>query len=1180
MSEQEKNLYNLEQAQAEAEKVQEKAGEIAGGENVRGEDYKEAGWDVDLLIAEKQEEMKKALSERRLDSVEKIINFADKNNIRLEIAQACQKRLETALRERIRYAKEIIIFANQNNIELDLKKPEITQACQKGFAAYLSLGLFVDYKKYIIDFFKNNNIEIDLKKSEIAKACQKGLETSLSDGRYYVAIEIIDFCNDNNIKIDSNRTEVVQSCQEGLEKSFDGRVVSSYEKIINFAKKNNIELKIVHACKKGLESLFDVQYNRDISNDGTEIINFIEMYNIKIDISKFFQKGVEVFLSNGLIDRVRRVIGFVKRNNMWEDNDNDIEINLNRPEIIQACQKGLEMFLSKKGQSFDEIIDFAKENSIKLNKKSCIDLIEAGEEKFVDENIDLFQGEFFDKCKEFNLYPSEAYYINDFDKIDNLNDFKKEQCQDWFNKLKENHKIWQDQENISGPFEAGGEHFGYDKMFKYIGQEDRHDVLYNFDKITELAKESGLKLEQFYGQILNQVKMDDAQYGGEEEYDEEDEEYYETSIDSYQYLNNIADAVNVEEIENILQKAEKYKDIDKLQKLVRGFFKKENVFEDWKSLKKYYELTQILGKAELLDQLKELKKQGKDELYNYIETLAFHPNIDMQKVMQFWQEPERFLDIGEIHAEESHKRKKPSNYTEFPHLDLTAENLRDGLVEGDLDKLQDWQPLEVEYQLPENLSSKPKTLQYYLAKNIGVSDKEIRQTVGIKQDEKLKRNGKLFSSLTKRFKAEKLDLVKYLKGEQKIPEKMEQELEQFRGGEQAPTVEYRAKINLKSDPDGVVAGNDTACCMPFGSGKNNVYTYNPVCALFTVQKKAGNKWRTVAQSVLTKDIDIKKNISEIISQIENEKVKLDSLVDEDVLIQSEQIITADNIEVAPNFKENQDKDKILEYIYTDFFQEYIKQFGKQEKLDKKRAVIGKGYTDAMTNLNSIDNTFVPLAPVGYSDNLGKTALELKLDSEQEKMALKRKVSAREKPQRNDLVKSKIKGIENLTFKDSLQVSFLESKAYADNETLMEYMHNMENGLIAKDINNVSKERSNLSLKYVDDKKRMQGYILAYEGKSDGEEVIYISDLASNPKAKMTGGRLIKGFAEIYKEHYLDKNNFMPILAEAREKTSYAIIIKQLDKIGEQLGIKFKMEELEKKEKGGDTMHLVLIKPKK
>ena len=980
MPEQKENLYNLSQAQNEAEKIREKANEVSGGGDVKKEDYEEAKKGIDSLKAEKQEELETALS----------MGYGMNSQI-------------------------VINSARKNGIELDLNRFEVAQSCKKGLETVLSDGDIMD-ARIIIDFVKKNNIEFDLTSSEVAQSCQKGIEAALREPS---------------------------------------------------------------------------------SKDGQDSEAMTRITNIK------------------------------------------------------------------------QIINFVKENSIKLKEEIGFKLIHVGGEKHIDENRDLFQGKFFDKCKEFNLYPSEAYYINGFDKIDNLGVLDKEQYQDWFNNLKEKHQAWKDEENIIGPFEEGGEHFGYDKMFKYIGQEDRHQALYNFRKITELAKQSALEPEQFYGQILNQVKMDDAQYGEEE-----------NPLKSCEYLNNIADAVDIKEIENILQKVREYKDIDKLQKLVKGFSEKENVFEDWKSLKKYYELTQLLNKAELLDQPKELKKQGKDELYNYIETLAFHPNIDMQKVMQFWQKPKEFLDIGEIHAEESHKRKKPSNYIEIPHLDLTAENLRDGLVKGDLDKLQDWQPLEVEYQLPENLGKKPKSLQYYLAKNIGVSDKEIRQAVGIESDEKLKRNGKLFSRLNKRFKAEGLDLVKYLKGEQIISEKLEQELGQFKEEEETPITEYRAKINLKSDPDGVVAGNDTACCMPFGSGKNNVYTYDPVCALFTVQKKAGDKWRTVAQSVLTKDIDIKKNVSEIMSQIEHEKVKLDSIVDEDVLLESDNIITCDNIEVALNFKQNQDKDKILEYVYKDFFQEYIKQFGEQEKLDEKRAVIGKGYTDAITHLDNIDNTFVPIAPVGYSDNLGETALELKLDSEQEKLALKRKVSAQEKPQRKDLAESKIKGIENLTFKDSLQVSYLEGKAYADNETLMEYLHNMENGLIAKDINNVSKDRPNLSLKYIDDKKRMQGYILAYEGKSDDDEVIYISDLASNPKAKMAGGRLIKGFAEIYKEYYLDKDNLMPILAEAREKTSYAIIVKQLDKIGKELGVKFKIEELDEEEKGDDVMHLVLIKPEK
>lgn len=188
----------------------------------------------------------------------------------------------------------------------------------------------------------------------------------------------------------------------------------------------------------------------------------------------------------------------------------------------------------------------------------------------------------------------------------------------------------------------------------------------------------------------------------------------------------------------------------------------------------------------------------------------------------------------------------------------------------------------------------------------------------------------------------------------------------------------------------------------------------------------------------------------------------------------------------------------------------------------------------------------------------------------------------EKETRKDLAPMADKKVEHLTFMDSLQVAYLEGKAYHDNKSLMEYLHNMENGLIAKDINNVSKDRVNLSLKYVDDKKKMQGYILAHEGKMDkkGENIIYIADLAANPESKMAGGRLIKEFIELYKKYYLDEGKLIPIVARAREKTSYQIILKQAEKMGKELGVKFRVEELEEEKKGEDTMHLVKIIPEK
>ena len=60
----------------------------------------------------------------------------------------------------------------------------------------------------------------------------------------------------------------------------------------------------------------------------------------------------------------------------------------------------------------------------------------------------------------------------------------------------------------------------------------------------------------------------------------------------------------------------------------------------------------------------------------------------------------------------------------------------------------------------------------------------------------------------------------------------------------------------------MLAGSDTNCCMSFGSGKNNIYNFNPNCAIFTVQEsKADGSYRTIAQSVLTLDLDIKTAVS-------------------------------------------------------------------------------------------------------------------------------------------------------------------------------------------------------------------------------------------------------------------------------------------------------------------------------
>jgi hypothetical protein len=609
---------------------------------------------------------------------------------------------------------------------------------------------------------------------------------------------------------------------------------------------------------------------------------------------------------------------------------------------------------------------------------------------------------------------------------------------------------------------------------------------------------------------------------------------------------------------------------------------KKTSFASWKNLKKFDDISKILEHKELLENLQDLKKENKEELYNYVKKLMFHPNIDTQKVMQFWQNPEAFLDIGEIHRKESHELKKPSNYIDIPNLDLSAEELRDSLVEGSLDKIQDFQALDINYELTPKTELDTMNLKELISKALG------KRREGVKGEAQnpnalfgrlnsiFKKNGLKMTDFIKLNNSE--EIAEYFKDRIDIKELIRNELFNEKVGLKRKEKKgqiFRAKINKKSDPDGVIAGNDTVNCMRFGSGKNNVYTFNPGCALFTLQKQNGDgKWKTVTESVLTKDKDIKKNIAEILDQVTEAGSKLVDIVDSDVLKEQPSVITCDNIEVTPTFSKEENH-KIIETIYRDFFKEYANKYQSEENLDSNRIIIGRGYNDSLNELPPINNTFIPEAPLGYSDNLGSTALELNLNGNSPYRIANKKVTEHRAEKKTDKTKLP-KGIDELTYRDTLAVSYIEGKAYHDNESLMEYMHNLENGLIAKDINNSHKNRENLSLKYTGDDKNIHGYLIAYEGTKNDEPIIYVQDLASDGGAR-AGGSLIKGLLEKYKVNYLDKNNPVPIYAQFREQTSFKILIKQIDTFSKQLGKKLVMEEIGNYQSGDDSIHEVMIR---
>ena len=64
------------------------------------------------------------------------------------------------------------------------------------------------------------------------------------------------------------------------------------------------------------------------------------------------------------------------------------------------------------------------------------------------------------------------------------------------------------------------------------------------------------------------------------------------------------------------------------------------------------------------------------------------------------------------------------------------------------------------------------------------------------------------------------------------------------------------------------------------------------------------------------------------------------------------------------------------------------------------------------------------------------------------------------------------------------------------------------------------------------------------------------------------------------KNYIDQGIMKPITTHARDTTSYQIILKQLDRIGEKYNLDFKLEEVGSYYEGDDEMHTLIIYQKK
>lgn len=400
--------------------------------------------------------------------------------------------------------------------------------------------------------------------------------------------------------------------------------------------------------------------------------------------------------------------------------------------------------------------------------------------------------------------------------------------------------------------------------------------------------------------------------------------------------------------------------------------------------------------------------------------------------------------------------------------------------------------------------------------------------------------------------------------------------------EQGNRLKVRAAIELKNDPIAATIGDRIDSCMGLATGKQMNYLFSPACAQFTLSVvEPTEDW--IAQSVMVPYQQISQVVSNLYSN--TELPNLSEIFDPELLEVKPVVVGLDNIQGKPPAQYQELKPLFVE-VYRHFFGQFLATYGQTLNLDSSVVPVGSSYSYLAAEVlpDDLSNTFVQRVPVAYTDNSKAECYQLAPEISDERLRryflTNFEVEAGTPNPKfvspEDHVSGR--GVQPLSYLDSIQVGYLESMIYADNPSLLQGWAELENILIALEYHHAINGSPNLCLKYIDSNKTMKGYLIAWEGKHYNQEIIYIDDLAATNDSPLAGGRLIKAFIELYAKTYIENGKLMPILFEARHHTSYQLLLRHLSAAGKPLGITFKANELGESMINQDTMHQVIIYP--
>jgi hypothetical protein len=699
---------------------------------------------------------------------------------------------------------------------------------------------------------------------------------------------------------------------------------------------------------------------------------------------------------------------------------------------------------------------------------------------------------------------------------------------------------------------------------------------------------------KFRGEFIEKLIKDNSLYSHTGGLNEEEDTMGAGEFFNLRSLAKFSKIVSSLDFANINQVLESGKQLEVTRDLAVKL-EKEGPIHSWENLKKFYELSEMLRNKDVLEKLQDFKDRGMHKHYNFFRRLAFYPNskIPMQKVFEFMNEPEKFLGVDDLHGNQDvNERKKPVNMLLFPHLDLDAFDLRDALVGGTLDELQFFPPAEAHYKVYQEFNNQE------LLDILRVSLRGEEREDGTIDNARMAHNPRLlFRTLQDalRQKTGRKDFqLKELFELPVLVNFFKKDIEDvlFRESKSGPNgyivkferkfVEYRVRVQKKSSVEGILTGDDLVNCMPFGSGKNNNYMYNLGCAMLTVEKKMANgQYRTVSGSVIAKAADTGLSIPKLIGLANMDK-RLSEVIPKDLTRDEDGVLLKDNIEVSPNFKNLQSQEE-LEKVLQDFSFKYLDSIGDKLGIVTGRFLVGMSYNDLqLSSYRRIPNTYLPHIPYAYSDNYGAETYEVGRLKEMTTLKELVVVDTPEHTQRETEIKNK--GVRYLEATDSLRVSYLEGKIYADNDKLLQHIHRLSNEITGLTIQNRLKRKPNPALKSVTEGGELSGYLIAYEGVMAKHldpkvPVVYISDFAvDKTKDKGAGEKILREFMHLIEENYFKEGIQIPFKFRAREKTSYILAKKSIDILAKKYGLRYELKILTEQKEGDDKMIEVEMLP--